>query len=281
MYLKGGMILLLSFLLMPMAIANAQSSDSSGFEGVWGGFTPSGPDASADNVATLLVTRIAHSGEYSVCASAPDGKNSWMGKWYGDKSPFDAPIKMTIWVNIESQAGGDLELVQLWGFFKAGDPGYWLVALLRGSDGSFVIRGSSVIRSGYLISMNAWHKYSVLYDGHLLRFFVDDNFVLADTGHYPDQSGIRAVNLGVMDTAHSLSQYRDSNIGYGTAYFDDYSLESVVLVTETSTTSLAATTITVERIPSDFYLLVLGSLIGVVALTYALMRRKPAVTRVY
>jgi len=231
--LAPALALLFSMLILP---AYAQTVDSTSFEGTWGSFSPKS-DA-PDEVSPQLVTTLAHSGRYSVEATASNGQQSFMGNWYGGSSPVPVPYQVTFWVYVKSQLTGHLEFAKLWGFLTEeqarSGAAFWLAALLRSSEGYAMIRSSEERTSSYFISMETWHKYSTAYDGTTLRLYVDDTLVFTDDS-VGGQKYVGAVNLGVLDDANSLSSSKLPSIGHGTVYIDDYSLERAVSVTTPAT----------------------------------------------
>jgi len=241
-------VLSLLFLVLWTPLAAAQLVDSTSFEGNWGGFTPRGPSEQSDYVNPSLVTKIAHTGSYSVESSAFDGQQSFISKWYGGQAAVRVPFQATIWVFVRIQAGGHLEFAQLWGFTEetqfSGGTGYWLVSLLRSADGYAMIRTSREIKSSYFVSTQAWHKYSIAYDGRTLSLSVDDTHVLNDESA-AGQKAIGAVILGVTSNANSKAGTKAPDIGYGTVYYDDYSLERVTVVSQLAQLMLIASAIIV------------------------------------
>ncbi len=255
--LRPVVLLLVPFLLMSTSLVSAQVVDSTSFEGNWGSFTPHGPSERPDYVSPQLVTKIAHTGQYSVEASAVNGQESFIGNFYANGVPV--PFQVTIWVWVRFQEGGQLEFAKLWAF--ADSACSWLVALLRSSDGYAMIRkaGNQITKSNSLISINAWHKYSVAYDGRRLNVFFDETPIATEaiTG---SQKNLCAVNLGVLDNANSQSSTKAPDIGYGTVYLDDYSTEHVYLLAQTVTHQVtiitiqsSVTTVSLEIVPTWVY----------------------------
>lgn len=155
------------------------------------------------------------------------------------------PFRVTIWVHVERQAGGRLEFAKLFGFYdERREAAYWLAALLRTSDGYVMIKSSQEIKSSYFISLESWHEYTVQYDGNTLAVFVDDMLVLTDISA-TGLKALGAVNLGVLDT-------KAPEIGYGTVYVDDYSVELPILIVQTKTET-SVTTTTLEVVPTHIY----------------------------
>jgi len=94
--------------------------------------------------------------------------------------------------------------------------------------------------------------------------------VLTDTS-VAGQKALGAVNLGVLDT-------KAPEIGYGTVYVDDYSVERPILVVQTKTET-SVTTTTIEVVPAHIYWSLPIVAIGAAGVTYGILslrkRTKP------
>jgi zinc-ribbon domain len=272
--------LLLAMLMISYPIASAQTIvDSTSFEGSWGSFTPSNATQESDFVSPTLSTAVDHTGSYSAFASGGNGQQSFIGNFYGGQSAVAVPYVVTVWIYVGTQSGGNLEFEKFFGFQNSvqtqGGSAYWLAAVLRSADGYAMIRTSAEQKSSYFISIKAWHKYTVSYDGTTLALLVDNSPVIADT-NAAGQQYLAAVNLGVLDNVNSQSSTRSADIGYGAVYVDDYIAEQGAAVQTATATSTIPTTVlqfqnvtvtnVVEIVPGYVYgLLPVIAVIGVLA----------------
>ncbi len=273
--------LIILFILLMSSSASGQLADSTSFEGNFGSFSPS--TDRPDQIAPQLTTQLAHTGRYSVRASADNGQESLIVSWYFPvANGIHSPFLVTIWVFVDSQAGGDLEFAKFWAF--AGTACSWLIAISRTSGGSVVAYATSRdYKSSYSVSIGAWHKFAISFDHGTLKVLADDN--VAITATIEGEDSLCSVNLGILDTANSRSASRRANIGYGTVYFDDYSVEhgAPLVITQTTsetttliTTTTSVSTLVLEVVPSWVYGALPVVALGGAVVAYALVgvRRK-------